>query len=103
MVARGGRWREGEMGEVRQKVQTSNNKINKSLGCKVQHGDYIVYLFFCLCPFRAAPAAFGGSQARGRIGAVAASLLQSHSNDRSKLSLQPTPQIMATPDPYPTE
>ena len=51
MVARGGRWREGEMGEVRQKVQTSNNKINKSLGCKVQHGDYIVYLFFCLLSF----------------------------------------------------
>ena len=45
------------------------------------------FLFVCLflfCPFRAVPAAYGGSQARGRIGAIAASLLQSHSNTRSE-------------------
>ena len=37
--------------------------------------------FFCLFAFSwAAPAAYGGSQARGPIGAVAASLRQSHSN-----------------------
>ena len=47
----------------------------------------------------AAPAAYGGSQARGRIGAVATSLRQSHSNAGSESHLQPTPQIMATPDP----
>ena len=35
----------------------------------------------------------------GRIGAVAAGLCQSHSNARSKLGLQPTPQLTATPDP----
>ena len=46
----------------------------------------------------AAPAAYGGSQARGLIGAVAASLRQSHSNAGSKLRLQPTPQLTATPD-----
>ena len=34
--------------------------------------------------FRAAPAAFGGSQARGRIGATAAGLHHSHSNVRSE-------------------
>ena len=33
-----------------------------------------------LCLFRAAPAAYGGSQARDRIGAVAASLHHGHSN-----------------------
>ena len=27
----------------------------------------------------------------------------SHSNVRSELPLQPMPQLMATPDPYPTE
>ena len=38
--------------------------------------------FFCL--FRAAPAAYGGSQARDGTGAVAAGLCQSHSNVRAK-------------------
>ena len=47
----------------------------------------------------AAPAAYGGSQARGRIGAVAPGLCQSHSNAGSEPSLQPTPQLTATPDP----
>ena len=53
--------------------------------------------FFCL--FRAIPIAYGGSQARSRIGAVAGDLHQSHSNARSKLHLQPIPQLVATPDP----
>ena len=48
---------------------------------------------------RAAPMARGGSQTRGLIGAVAASLHHSHSNARSEPCLQPTPQLMATPDP----
>ena len=43
------------------------------------------------------------SQARGPIRAVAAGLCHSHSNARSESRLQPTPQLMATPDPYPTE
>ena len=46
----------------------------------------------------AAPAAYGGSQARGPIGAVATGLRQSHSNAGSEPSLQPTPQLTATPD-----
>ena len=41
--------------------------------------------------------AYGSFQAKGRIGAVAASLHHSHSNARSKLHLRPTPQLMATP------
>ena len=43
------------------------------------------------------------SQARGRIGAVAAGLHHSHSNTGSELRLRPTPQLRITPDPYPTE
>ena len=47
--------------------------------------------------------AYGGSQARGLIGAVAASLRQSHSNVGSEPRLRPTPQLTATLDPQPTE
>ena len=47
--------------------------------------------------------AYGGSQARGPIGAVATSLHQSHSNAVSEPRLQPTPQLMATLDHRPTE
>ena len=50
-------------------------------------------LFVCL--FRATSEAHGGSQARGSIGATAASLHHSHSNARSKLCLQPAPQLTA--------
>ena len=60
--------------------------------------------FFCLFAFsRASPSAYGGSQARGLIGAVATSLYHSHSNVGSEQSLQPTPQLTATPDPESTE
>jgi len=53
--------------------------------------------FFAI--FWAAPAAYGGSQARGTIGAVATGLHQIHSHAGSEPHLQPTPQLMATPDP----
>jgi len=42
--------------------------------------------------------AYGGSQARGLIGAIAASLRQSHSNEESEPHLQPT-HLTATTDP----
>ena len=60
----------------------------------------------CCCPFaffRAAPTAYGGSQSRGLIGAVATSLHQSHRNAESEPCLQPTPQLTAMPNPQPTE
>ena len=42
--------------------------------------------------------AYGGSQARGRIGAVATGLRRAAATwDLSRL--QPTPQLMAMPDP----
>ena len=47
----------------------------------------------------ASPLAYGGSQARGQIAAVAAGLRQSHSDAGSELRLQPTPQLMATLGP----
>ena len=64
----------------------------------------LLLFFFCLFAISwAAPVAYGGSQTRGPIGAVAASLHQSHSNLGSEPPLQPTPQLTATPDPQPTE
>ena len=51
----------------------------------------IIYLFICLFAFsRAAPAAYGGSQARGRIRDVATGLRQSHSNAGSEPSATDT-------------
>ena len=58
-----------------------------------------LFFFFFFCFFRATPAAYGGSQAKGLIEATAAGLHHSHSNTRSELHLQPTPQLTATPDP----
>ena len=49
--------------------------------------------------FRAAPPAYERFQARGRIGAAAASLHHSHRNTGSKPCLRPTPQLTATQDP----
>ena len=42
--------------------------------------------------------AYGGSQARGLIGAVASGLHHSHSNAGSEPHLQPTPQLTAMLD-----
>ena len=50
---------------------------------------FLFFLFF----FRVMPAAYGSSQARGRIGATAAG--HSHSNARSEFRLWPPPQLLA--------
>ena len=61
--------------------------------------SFLSLFFFGLFVFsRAVPAAYGGSQARGRIGAVATGLHQSHKNVGSEPRLRPTPQLMAMPD-----
>ena len=57
------------------------------------------FFFFVFCLYRAVPVAYGGSQARGLKGAVAACLCMSHSNAGSVLHLRPTPQLTAMPDP----
>ena len=61
-------------------------------------GTPVIFFFGLFAISWAAPAAYGGSQARGRIGAVATGLRQSHSNAGSEPRLQPTPQLTATPD-----
>ena len=58
----------------------------------------IIYIYI-FAFFRAAPKAYGGSQARGLIGATAASLCHNLSNARSEPHLQPTPQLRETPAP----
>ena len=49
--------------------------------------------------FRATLAAYGDSQARDLIGAVAAGLHHSHTNTSLEPLLRPTKQLMATLDP----
>ena len=61
--------------------------------------DTILFSFLFFSFSRAAPSAYGGSQARGRVGAVATSLHHSHSNTGSEPRLQPTPELTATTDP----
>ena len=64
------------------------------------HVTVLINFFFCLFAISwVAPAAYGGSQARGRIGVLAAGLHQSHSHATSQPHLRPTPQLTATPDP----
>lgn len=76
------------------------NSLLETLYCFVlMCGDAFDFFFFCLFAFSgAALAAYGSSQARGRIGAIAAGLCHSHSNARIKPNLQPTLQFMVTSD-----
>ena len=62
---------------------------------------YLYNFFFLvfLPSSRATPVAYGGSQARSLIGAVATSLRQSHSNIGSEPHLRPTLQLTAMMDP----
>ena len=60
---------------------------------------FLFCFVFVFCFFRATPVAYGGSQARGQIGAVDAGLCHSHSNAVYELRLPPTPQLIAMPDP----
>ena len=61
-----------------------------------------VFILFCfVLLFRAALAAYGSSQTRGQIGAMAAG--HSHSNTGSEPHLLPTLQLTATLDSQPTD
>ena len=64
-----------------------------------ENGGLSLPPIFLILLFMAASMAYGGPQARGQIGATAASLPHSHGNTRFELHLQPTPQLMATPGP----
>ena len=54
---------------------------------QINLANILFYLFIYFLPFRAACAAYGSSQARGRIGATAAGLRHSHSESGSELHL----------------
>ena len=59
-----------------------------------------IFFFFVFLPFlRLLPAAYGGSQARSLIGVVVTSLCHSRSYAGSQPYMQPTPQLIATPNP----
>ena len=63
-------------------------------------GWFFCFVLFVFCFFlMAAPVAYGGSQARGQIGAATTGLYHSLSNIGSELRLQPTPQLTPTLDP----
>ena len=92
------------------------NLYSKSMLRAIEMKIPALALFFFVClflvgfflggegvAFRAALSAYGGSQARGQIGATATDLHHHHSNTRSEPCLQPTPQFTATMDPQPTE
>ena len=66
-------------------------RISHDIAVKLSPGS------FCLF-FRATPTAYGGSQARGRIGAIATGQHHSHSNTRSERCPPPIPQLIAMPD-----
>ena len=82
------------MGAALEKAKRPKKKKKKKVCETLQ---IVVFLFVCFCLFRAIPVAYGGSQARGQIGAVASG--HSHSHARSKPRLQSTLQLTATLDP----
>jgi len=80
-------WKRGE------EVQTQGEWLPSSFSSS--SSLFLVFLRFS----RAAPVAYGGSQARGLIGAVATGLRQSHSNMGSEPHPQHASQLTAMPDP----
>ena len=64
----------------------------------IQHPDLDFFFFGLFAISWAAPAAYGGSQARGPIGAVATAYGTATATQGSEPHLQPTPQLTATPD-----
>ena len=66
---------------------------------KLSKPHFFFFFFFFVFVFFYVPAPYGGSQARGLISAIAASLHQSHRNAGSELCLRPTPQLTAMLDP----
>ena len=77
--------------------QVEKKQATGSMGCAVPFFFSLFVFVFVFFLFRATPAAYGSSQARGRIGAVAVGL--HHSNVRSKPCLRLIPQLTAALDP----
>ena len=87
--------------QARDQTSTST-EISRIMNPRLNRGDslsltlYFYFYFFGL--FRAAPATYGSSQARGRIRAVAAGLYHNHSNARFEPLLWTTSQLTTPPD-----
>ena len=86
-------------------MKGKRERLGLSIGIGIQRGGGMKKVSQWYLLFRADLAAYGGCQARGRIGATAAGLRHSHSHSsaRSELRLRPTPQLTAMLDPWPTE
>jgi len=78
------------------KSETSGSSFLVLIFCAKVPSPIIIII---ICLFRATAVAYGGSQARGWIKAVAAGLYHSPSNLGSKPHLRPTPQRRAMLDP----
>ena len=88
--------------KVQEEKQYSMPQESGDTGTGTQDTRELVFffLFVCFLPFLGPlPWQYGGSQARGPVGAVATGLHQSHSNAGSEPRLRPTPQLTAAPDP----
>ena len=75
---------EAEGGEGVKGLRSSVLGSCSSRGATLAGFFFLSFFFLSSCLFRASPTAYGGSQARGRTGAVAAGLRSSHSNTRSE-------------------
>ena len=80
----------------RGQMQNIENALEIKKPATKANSVYICMYIFML--FRTTLKAYGGSQGRGQIRAIAAGL-HSHSNAGSDLHLQPIPQLMAMLDP----
>ena len=70
-----------------------NNEDTYYADINPQNERVAVYIYLLL--FRAAPEAYGGSKARGPIGALTTGLHHSNSYAGSQPHLRPIPQLMA--------
>ena len=87
---------DGELLLISVGIVSQNEEFSTWMVVMVAQHYLFIYLFVCLfvcCLFQAVPMAYGGSQSRGQIGAVATGL--HHCNAGSK----PIPQFIAMLDP----
>ena len=94
--------RKKERKKKKEKKKKQNKKYTSSIFYNPKakekdwfHGHSPLFFFFFF--LRASPMAYGGSQTRGPIGAVAFGLRHSHAISEPRL--QPPPQLTAMPDP----
>ena len=82
---------------VVKRIEAESRMVAARVWCQREKREWVFLVL------RATPLAYGGSQARGQMGAAAASLPHSHSNAGPEPHLWPIPQLTAMPNPPPTE